>query len=247
MISKNEVKYIRSLGQQKGSSDVRSFLAEGAKIVIEMMQTCPSHIEKIYATLPFIESNMHLMGEVSFVEVDQDMLSRLSQMKAPNQALAVMKKFFFSAPPYDSKEWILLLDGIQDPGNMGTIIREADWFGIRHILCTNDCVDPYNRKVVQASMGSLSRVGVHIVELSDWIQHYKGPVIGTMLDGQYLNDFSFPSYGIIVIGREGSGIRPEANDFITQTISIPSFGNAESLNAAVATGIVLWEIRRWRR
>jgi len=244
MISKNEVKYIRSLGQQKGTTDNQSFLVEGAKIVIEMMLTCPSHIEKIYATLPFIESNLNLIRGISVVEVDQSMLTRLSQMHAPNQALAVMKKFIFTLPDYNSKEWILLLDGIQDPGNMGTIIREADWFGVNHILCTNDCVDPYNRKAVQASMGSLSRVGVHKVELTDWIQYYKGPVLGTTLDGQYINNYPFPSYGIIVIGREGSGIRPETQNFITQTISIPSFGQAESLNAAIATGIVLWEIRR---
>jgi TrmH family RNA methyltransferase len=165
-------------------------------------------------------------------------------MQSPNQALAVLKQFIVPLPAYDTKEWMLLLDGIQDPGNMGTIIRNADWFGIRHVLCTPDCADKYNAKVVQASMGSLARVGVHTIDTAAWMRHYKGHIIGAVLEGESVQGLSFPSYGLMVIGREGSGIREEIRSCITKTVSIPSFGDAESLNAAVATGILLWEMRK---
>jgi TrmH family RNA methyltransferase len=243
MISKNEVKYIRSLGQQKGRLESGTFLAEGAKIITELILYCPERIEKIYATSHFIRDNQHLVTSIPFTEVDMDMLGRLSLMQVPNQALAVVKKFDVPLPALDSKEWMLLLDGIQDPGNLGTIIREADWFGIKHILCTRDTVDCYNNKVVQASMGSVLRVGVHKIEV-DWIHRYKGPVLGTMLEGEPIHKFSFPPYGLFVIGREGSGIRDEIRSVLTHSVSIPSYGHAESLNAAVAAGILLWE---WRR
>ena len=127
---------------------------------------------------------------------------------------------------------------------MGTIIRLADWFGVQHILCTLDSADMYNPKVVQSSMGSIARVAVHAVDLREWLSHYPGSVIGTLLSGTPLQQFSFPGYGMIVIGREGSGIRDEIKSFIQQTVAIPSFGQAESLNAGVATGIVLWELMR---
>ncbi len=244
MISKNEVKYIRSLGQQKGRLESGAFLVEGAKIVTEMIMQCANQVQKIYATAPFIESVRDISGYIDLIEVDNEMLERLSLMQAPNQALAVMKKFDFPLPPTDSKEWLMLLDGIQDPGNLGTIIRLADWFGIRNILCTLDCADCYNPKVVQASMGSIARIGVHAINWTDWLSNYKGPVIGTMLDGEPIQNFSFPEHGLIVIGREGSGIRTEMKSLLTQSIAIPSFGKAESLNAAVATGIVLWEMKK---
>lgn len=244
MISKNEVKYIRSLGQQKGRSETGTFLAEGAKIVSEMIIHCPEQIEKIYAIKSFIDANIHFGHAIPMIEVDHDMLVRLSQMQNPNQALALMKKFDFPMPAYDSKEWLLCLDGIQDPGNLGTIIREADWFGIQHMLCSQNCVDVYNWKVVQASMGSVARVGVHTVELTDWIRSYKGPVLGMLLEGTALHQFSFPEYGLIVIGSEGSGISNQVQSLLTHSLTIPSSGQAESLNAAVATGIVLWEMKR---
>jgi len=244
MISKNEVKYIRSLGQQKGRMEAGAFLAEGAKLVTEMILHAPRQIQKIYATADFIQTLPEGSKDIPVVEVDQLMLDRLSQLQSPHQALAVMKKFDVRLPDHDVKQWMLLLDGIQDPGNMGTMIRIADWFGIRHILCTRDCADCYNGKVVQASMGSLARVGVHVIDPSDWMPHYKGPVVGALLDGVSAEDFSFPTYGLMVIGREGAGIRPEMRSCLTHSVSIPSFGQAESLNAAVAAGILLWETRR---
>jgi TrmH family RNA methyltransferase len=244
MISKNEVKYIRSLGQQKGRLESGTFLAEGPKIVAEMILRCPNQIEKIYATSSFVDSFRHLSDHLSITEVDEEILARISQLQTPNQALAVIKKFDIPLPNADSKDWIIMLDGIQDPGNFGTIIRIADWFGVKNILCTRDCPDCFSPKVVQASMGSIARVGVHAIDLNAWFSEYKGPVIGAMLDGINIQQFSFPQYGLIVIGREGAGIRPDMRSFITQSVSIPSFGHAESLNAAVASGIVLWELKR---
>jgi TrmH family RNA methyltransferase len=127
---------------------------------------------------------------------------------------------------------------------MGTIIRLADWFGIKHILCSKDCVDVYNPKVVQASMGSIARVAVHYVVLKDVISDYGLPLVGAIMTGESLQSFQFPDAGIIIIGNEGKGIRQEIGALLTNSITIPSFGGAESLNAATATSIILWELKR---
>jgi len=244
MISRNEVKYIQSLTHQKGRKETSNFLAEGVKLIDELLNTCPNHIEMIYALEGYIKKVADTHKGVLYKEISEEELNRISQLQTPNQAVAVVRQFSVTLPEKDYKGWLIGLDGIQDPGNMGTIIRLADWFGVKHILCTLDSADVYNTKVVQASMGSIARVAVHTVDLREWLNNYKGSVIGTLLSGTPLHQFSFPGYGMIVIGREGSGIRDEIQPFIQQQVSIPSFGQAESLNAGVATGIVLWELMR---
>lgn len=243
MITKNEVKYIQSLAHQKNRNEAGVFLAEGVRLVEDLLKCIPDKFEVIYAVESCASQWSERAIAIPVKVISAEELARISQMQSPNQVLAVIRQFDFSLPKKDSSEWMLALDGIQDPGNMGTIIRLADWFGIKHVLCSKDCVDLYNPKVVQATMGSISRVSVHYVELKDVILSYKLPLIGAMMTGESLQSFQFPNAGIIVIGNEGRGIRHELANILTRSVTIPSFGGAESLNAGMATGIILWELK----
>ena len=244
MITKNEVKYIQSLAHQKSRNETSCFLAEGVRLVDDLLLQCTEQIEAIYCTDDYTNRLIAGDRDVPVKIISGEDLARISQMQTPNQVLAVVRQFDFKLPVKDTKEWMLALDGVQDPGNMGTIIRLADWFGIKHILCSKDCVDVYNPKVVQASMGSIARVAVHYVVLKDVISDYGLPLVGAIMTGESLQSFQFPDAGIIIIGNEGKGIRPEIGSLLTQSITIPSYGGAESLNAAMATGIILWELKR---
>jgi TrmH family RNA methyltransferase len=244
MITKNEVKYIQSLAHQKSRNEASCFLAEGVRLVDELLIQCAEQIEVIYCTDDYTNRLIAGDRDVPVKIITGEELVRISQMQTPNQVLAVVRQFDFKLPVKGTKEWMLALDGVQDPGNMGTIIRLADWFGIKHILCSNDCVDVYNPKVVQSSMGSIARVAVHYVVLKDVIPNYGLPLVGAIMNGESLQSFQFPDAGIIIIGNEGKGIRPEIGPLLTKSITIPSYGGAESLNAAMATGIILWELRR---
>ena len=141
----------------------------------------------------------------------------------------------------------LVLDGIQDPGNMGTIIRTADWFGITDIICSEDTVDVYNPKVVQATMGSMARVNVHYTDLMPVLSTADVPIYGALLNGDNIYDTTFGTEGLIVMGNEGNGLRPEVIKLVTKAITIPRFGGAESLNVAIATAIFCSEINRNKR
>ncbi|MFN9109159.1 MAG: TrmH family RNA methyltransferase, partial [Bacteroidota bacterium] len=165
MISKNEVKYIRSLGQQKGRDERATFLAEGTKLVRDLILACPENVQKVYALDAFVRANEDILKGIATESIDEDMLQRISLLSTPNQVLAVIRKYENNLSDIPANGWVLALDGIQDPGNAGTIIRTADWFGIRHIVCSADCVDLYNPKVVQSSMGSIARVHVHRTDL----------------------------------------------------------------------------------
>jgi TrmH family RNA methyltransferase len=244
MITKNEVKYIQSLAHQKKRNEERVFLAEGIKLVEDLVKYCPDNINTVYATENYAPQLQQLIADGPVHIITEDELARISQMQSPNQVLAVVRQFDFAEPLQDADEWLLVLDGIQDPGNMGTIIRLADWFGIKNILSSPDCVDVYNSKVVQASMGSIARVGVHCLDVCSWLKGYRHSIVGAQMRGTPLNAFSFPKAGILVIGSEGKGIRHEMSALLTDSITIPSFGQAESLNAGTATGIILWELRK---
>jgi TrmH family RNA methyltransferase len=244
MLSKNEVKYIQSLSHQKERDELSAFVAEGVKIVDDLIAQCPDQIKLIYATEEYFNRVKARNQQIQCKLINDDDLKRISQLQTPNQVLAVVNQFNVIHPDLDYKGWIIGLDGIQDPGNMGTIIRLADWFGVKHILCSLDCVDLYNAKVVQSSMGSMARVGVSYLDLEEWLRQYSGDIIGGVLGGQNLNQIQFSEYGLIVIGREGAGIRGNILKHIKRPVQIPSFGGAESLNAGVAAGIFLWEIKR---
>jgi TrmH family RNA methyltransferase len=244
MITKSEVKYIQSLAHQKSRNEAGCFLAEGVRLIDDLLSFCPEKIKLIFCTEEYAHKLIASGTNIAYKVIADEALCRISQMQTPNQVIAVIEQFEFKMPEKDVKEWMLALDGIQDPGNMGTIIRLADWFGIKHILCSKDCVDLYNTKVVQASMGSVARVGCYYVPLNEALHEYDLPVIGATMTGKSLQSFHFPEAGILVIGNEGKGIRNDIAKELTQSLTIPSFGGAESLNAAMATGIILWELRR---
>lgn len=262
MISKSRLTLLRALRQKKNRSDLGLFVAEGDKLVLELLQSAIK-VKTIYATEDWLEEygkSANRTEEV--VKATKDDLSRISSLVTPQEVLAVAE-----IPQYTlnySKllnDYCLVLDGIRDPGNLGAIIRIADWFGIRDIICSLDTADVWNPKVVQASMGSLLRVRLFEISPNDFITELRKtatengqgapPVFGTFLKGASIYEKEFPKSGCIVIGNEANGIRPETEHFITERITIPSWhakgdemGRPESLNAAVATAIVCSEMRR---
>lgn len=244
MLSKNEVKHIQSLGQKKGRAESGHFLAEGTKLVVELLQQNPGLLVRVFATAPFLEQYRQLIPEGIAVEVSDADLHRITQLQTPNQVVAVVQLLPNRVPVVQDSGWLLVLDGIRDPGNMGTLIRLADWFGVQAVIGSEDCADIYNPKVVQASMGSLFRVPYYETDLVSFLSSVNLPVMGAVLDGQPLKQVTFGSSGALVIGSESHGIRPAIQALLQQKVSIPSFGGAESLNAAVAAGILLWELRR---
>lgn len=245
-LSKNKIKYIQSLKEKKHRSQHTTFVAEGNKMVAELL-TCIK-CQLLVATSDFLSSLDKIDAE-EIIETNAEGIAKVSFLKNPQQAIGV-----FYQPEYDDnvnieKELVLALDGIQDPGNMGTIIRLADWYGISHVFCSYDTVDIYNPKVVQATMGALARVQVHYTDLTDFLHRYSNqPIYGTLLDGENMYNKQLSSNGIIVMGNEGNGIRPEIEKLIDQKLYIPNYPagreTSESLNVAIATAIVCAEFRR---
>lgn len=236
MLSKNELKYIQSLGHKKQREETRSFVAEGPKMAEELLAS-NYEIKNLYATIDFLETHPGI--DCPHTEVSEAELQKISNLTHANQVLIVAAHKQHAAPPTAAGHLTLMLDAIQDPGNFGTIIRTADWFGIKQVVCTIDCVDLYNPKVVQATMGSLCRVNVWYLNASQWLSECGIPVYGAMLSGVNIFTIPQPAEAVIVIGNEGKGISEELKSFITHPVTIPRTGNAESLNAAIATGIVL--------
>jgi RNA methyltransferase, TrmH family len=244
MLSKNEIKYIQSLGHKKRRDEERLFLMEGSKMVAELLEHTPSQIVRLYATETFFVQHPAARQIQHHHIISEEELARISQLQTPNQALVLVHYFSDQEIELPSTEWVLALDGIRDPGNMGTIIRLADWFGIRTIICSPGCADIYNPKVVQATMGSIMRVAVVEKELDTFLANQQLPVVGAVLGGKELSSFEFPKAGILVIGNESNGIRDEVISLLNDKLMIPRFGEAESLNAAIATSIFLWELKR---
>ena len=239
MVSKSQLKYIQSLGQKKYRDEAGVFVAEGPKLVKELVQSKNAELVQIFALKEWIEENEDLFTSITVTATTETELERISQLKTPNKVLAVVKKFEANEPV--TKEGIsLVLDTIQDPGNLGTIIRIADWFGISHIICSEDCADMYNSKVVQATMGSIARVNVFYTDLPVWLRNPPGVrIYAAMLEGKDVTKMTTIKDGLIIIGNESSGIENELLQYANEKISIPRKGSAESLNAAVAAGIIL--------
>ncbi|HEY4287901.1 MAG TPA: RNA methyltransferase [Puia sp.] len=249
MITKSQVKYIQSLGHKKFRDEEGVFVVEGPKIVGELLQAPGMRLRQLYALKEWTGAvSNHLPGSPrptsataypSAVGVSASELERLSGLSTPNQVLAVFEKPSFPPPDFGAG-LSLVLDGIQDPGNLGTIVRIADWFGIQRVLCTADSADVFNAKAVQSTMGSISRVPVVYANPEDILLRYPGlPVYAAVLEGKELYKTERISRGWIVIGNESKGIRPALLEQATNRITIPRVGQAESLNAAVATGIIL--------
>jgi len=240
MLSKSQVKYIQSLGHKKSRDEERMFIAEGPKIVEDFLWNGSVGIKQIYAVKNWLDGNNKNTGDIDLIEITEQELERLSLLKTPNQVLALVEKFELPNENDLKNKLSIVLDTIQDPGNLGTIIRIADWFGVKDIICSNDCADMYNSKVVQATMGSIARVNVFYKELLPWLKEQDSiKIYATALNGNAINDFGKIREGIIVIGNESKGINDSILEIADEKISIPRIGDAESLNAAVATGIIL--------
>ncbi len=234
MISKIVVKYIQSLHAKKNRDAEGVFIAEGDKLVREFLKE--KFIPRfLFVTEEWLQRYSDLAGEKAMPVTAMD-LQKMGTLKTPHQALAVFPRKAEQA--IDIRAWIVALDAIQDPGNMGTIIRTADWFGIKNIIASPDTVDCYNPKVVQATMGSLARVQVLYKNPEDWLPTIPLPVYGAMLSGENIYELPKLKKGILLIGNEGKGIRDALQPLITKRITIPRKGGAESLNAATAFAIL---------
>lgn len=247
MISKATIKRIHALEMRKYRKNERLFVAEGPKLVNELYMS----MKPIYvAALPeWIASNANLLNNTTYDTLTPDELQKASLLMHPQQVIAL-----FQIPENElnldllKDELILMLDGVQDPGNLGTIARVADWFGIRHIICSPDTADIYNPKAVQATMGALARVKFYYTELAMVLSQYSGPIYGTFLDGNNIYKEELSRNGIIVMGNEGKGISQRTREMINRRLLIPNYPEGtlttESLNVAIATSIVCAEFRR---
>jgi TrmH family RNA methyltransferase len=205
----------------------------------------PIRVKEVYALREWIEQHADLpvFKHIEPTGISPKELGRISNMRSPNQVLALCHIPEYDLEDEKSEDLQLVLDGIRDPGNMGTIIRTADWFGLGKVICSEDCVDVYNPKVVQSSMGSIARVKVLYTGLDEYLSGSVHDIYATVLDGTSIFDTN-PGKGIYLIGNESTGLRPEVLKHATHRISIPSLGRAESLNASVATGIILAVARK---
>ncbi|MDB4495644.1 RNA methyltransferase [Flavobacteriaceae bacterium] len=236
MVVKSQLKLIKSLHQKKNRTQHGLFIVEGEKGIADALAN---------GLAPYLLLSSQAQSTAnSFEKISEKEFSQISALKNPNGYLGV-----FNIPKQaalDFKDWVVVLDGLQDPGNLGTIIRLCDWFGIKQILCSPDTVDVYNPKVVQASMGSLTRVSVYYEPIIPLINRFNIPVYGTFMEGTPIQKIVFKTPGIIVFGNEGNGISTELSNHITEKISISSHpaSKAESLNVANAAAIVFYEMRR---
>lgn len=242
MISKAQIKLLKSLHQKKNREQMGLFVAEGKKIVEELLGSATIEVVHVYASGNYF-------GNKPYTQVTEEEMKKISALTTPPNIMAVCRtpKENNTLPDLQN-ELALALDDIRDPGNLGSIIRIADWFGIHHIFCTPECVDAYNPKVVQASMGSIARVQVDYKNLRTLLQESAEkqiPVYGAKLDGTSILHEKLSANGLLMIGNESNGISPELGKYITNAIKIPSYqGGAESLNAAMATAILCAEFRR---
>jgi TrmH family RNA methyltransferase len=240
MVSKNQIKLITSLQQKKYRFINKLFFAEGVKVIQELLQS-NFELEHLYTT----QNDFEEISNAKKTSIDDNDLKKISALASPNSCLAV-----FKIPTQEKmihSGLILALDSIRDPGNLGTILRLCDWFGIHQLVCSKETVDIYNPKVVQATMGSIARVNVTYIDLNTFITQTELPVFGTFMDGGNIYKTSLPQEGIIIMGNEANGISPVIEKLVQNRLTIPRFGEiqkTESLNVATATAIILSEFRR---
>ena len=238
-ISKNQLKTITSLSQKKYRQQHNLFVAEGVKVVQELLQSS-LELVKLYATDDFVIDDDSKLEKISPKD-----LQKISNLKTPNKVLGIFK--IPDEKPLQEKGLILALDTINDPGNLGTIIRLCDWFGITQLICSKETVDCYNPKVVQSSMGSLTRVSIKYIDLKSFLKETNLPIFIADMDGENVYKTDLPKEAILVMGNEANGVSDEIKGLIKNKISIPRFGKlqeTESLNVATATAILLSEFRR---
>ncbi len=247
MISKARLKYIHSLERKKIRKEEGVFVAEGPKVVGDLLQVLP--VKMVVATTDWLEQHASSLSHAEVIDVSEDELRKVSFLQHPQDVLAVFPQKE-SLHAFDSRQCALALDDIQDPGNLGTIIRIADWFGIERVYCSLSTVDVYSPKVVQATMGSIARVNVEYVDLVEFIDSLPDdyPVYGTFLDGENIYSRPLTPNGLIVMGNEGNGISPQVAERVNRRLLIPNYpegrDTADSLNVAIATAITCAEFRR---
>ncbi len=238
MLSKSQIKLITSLKQKKYRLQHGFFVVEGIKTIKELLQS-KLMLQALYTTETF---NIDAKDEILISQTD---LKRISFLTTPNKALAVFK--IPKPKSINTNGLIVALDAVRDPGNLGTIIRLCDWFGIKDLVCSQETVDCFNPKVIQATMGSITRVNISYVDLVDFLNEVELPVFGAFMEGETVYKKQLPNSGILVMGNEANGISKQVEATMDEKVSIPRFGDlqaTESLNVATATAILLSEFRR---
>ena len=251
MLSKNKIKLIRSLNLKKNRLASGLFIAEGKKLVLDLLQSGIA-VSEVFCTQTITSELTGYKNDLIIEVINAEELSRISFLKTTPDIVALL---YIPMPVIDWSEiknnLTLVLDTIQDPGNLGTIVRLADWFGIRNIICSEECADLYNPKVIQSTMGAFARVKVHYLPLDNflnWAKELNIPIYGTFMEGENLFKCDLTTNGLVVMGNEGNGISDKTATFISRKISIPSYPpgttTSESLNVAIATSVVCSEFRR---
>ncbi len=246
-LSKNKVKFINSLKIKKYRSKNNAFVAEGEKIILDIIKSNAQLLTLLSSDISFLE--LAIFKGVEKFKISAQEMRKISSLKTVTSSLAIFQmpeKIEFR--PTQNNSATIFCDGIQNPGNLGTIIRTADWFGIQNIVCSNKSADLYNPKTIQSTMGAITRVNISYQDSSTFFEHLQQENIssfGAFLYGETIYDIKFPKSAVLVIGNEGKGISKEVEKYITKKITIPKFGNkAESLNAAIAAGIIMSEYKR---
>ena len=249
MLSKAKVKFIHSLELKKFRNENNVFVAEGNKLVADMLPAFACDL--LIAKPEWLDQHPRLQaGEI--IEAEADDIRKASFLKSPQDVLAIFQRPAWQlSDVHPESDLVLALDGVQDPGNLGTIIRLADWFGITHIVCNKDTVDVFSPKTVQATMGALAHVQVHYTDLEAYLSEQSAhnvPLYGTFLDGENLYGKQLTTNGIIIMGNEGNGIRPNIEKLVNEKLYIPNYPEgqetSESLNVAIATAVICAEFRR---
>jgi TrmH family RNA methyltransferase len=250
MLSKNEIKFIKSLDKKRERDECQLFVAEGSKLVIDIIRS-GGDVNQIYATKGWTNSNQKTVSDLKLepIEISDSEMDRITSLSSPSPILAIFKQQTNSIEENFESNSILILDDIRDPGNLGTIIRTADWFGIKQIICSPETTDCYNPKVIQSTMGSIMRVKIQYTELENFIKNHKGQFTyyGTFMNGVTITGISYNKRSAFIIGNEAHGISESIEKIIDQKIAIPAAQIAdgvdgpESLNAAISTSIVLYD------
>lgn len=247
MISKAKIKQIKALQVKKYRKQEQCFVVEGTKSVLELLKA-DFDVIWLAGTEPFLKQNEKLARHgTEIVNATSAELVAAGSFQTNDGALAIAKMKPNVSFSLSAEEVALVLDDIRDPGNLGTIIRTADWYGVTHIIASEETADFYNPKVLTATMGSFCRVKVYYTSLESYLVAARKPVYGTFLEGTDVHELKFNGGGLIVIGNESNGISPAIEKLVSQKITIPRFGKAESLNAAIATGIILDSVRRSKK
>lgn len=237
MISKATAKFIKSLQIKKFRQQHQAFLVEGAKSVLELLYA-RSPVKIIVASSQFISENSKILHGLEVYEVKASELNSLGNLKSNKAALAVADIVWPQEPDWQTINYALMLDNINDPGNLGTILRVADWYGIHHIIASEQTAELHNPKVISASKGSFLRVNFYYRPLAEHIKKNPKPLIGTFMQGESVHLFQWPKSGYIILGNEANGISTEIENLVNYKVTIPGGGETESLNVAIATAVI---------